>query len=87
MKPALLPDPWQDNLSIGVVCRLLSDNEVLIDDGLSLKRVPNYSGVEVASGHTVEYSLRGGILAHVADMPVRARDHSKTTGPKYRKTR
>lgn len=68
-------DIWPSAKAIAVVRRILSDGEVLIDDGLQLRLIQNDRNVPVALHNTVEFNEAESIVRVLAQTPVRSRDY------------
>jgi transitional endoplasmic reticulum ATPase len=66
---------WLVANGIATVRSLLGEDDVLIDDGLSIKSIQNHRRVPVAVHNTIEYNEIDGIVRVVAERPIRSRDY------------
>ena len=67
-------DAWLATDSIATVRRVLDDGDVLVDDGLNLKRVENSDAIDISINNTVEYNDIDGITGVISSKPIRSRD-------------
>jgi transitional endoplasmic reticulum ATPase len=73
-------DAWLTPNNIATVRRLVPGEDVLIDDGLTIRPISNCRNVEIAVHNTVEYNEFDGIIRVVANEPIRSREYGVDRG-------
>lgn len=68
-------EAWLVNNFIAVVRQVLDEGDVLIDDGLSLKRIKNDDQVSISRNNTIEYNDLDGIVGVLSEKPIRSREY------------
>lgn len=72
------PELWLNAKAISIVRHVRDDGEVFVDDGLSVRGVPNPDGLPVKVLNTIEYDERG-ITRIIAPHPLPARGRDAET--------
>ncbi|MBL4761012.1 MAG: 26S protease regulatory subunit [Mariprofundaceae bacterium] len=68
-------DMWMTSNSIAIVRRIINEQVLIVDDGLSLKQIRNRQKIDVSVNNTIEYNDFDGIVSVLAEKPIRSRDH------------
>lgn len=76
-------DIWPSAKSIGIVRRVLSDGELLIEDALGIRLIQNHRDIDLPINSTVEYN-ESGIIRVLSYKPIRARDLGEDKDEAYK---
>lgn len=68
-------DVWQFANTIATVRHLLSNQEVLVEDGLGLKRVSNHDDIDLSVNNTIEYNDVDGVVSVLSERPIRSGEY------------
>lgn len=80
-KWTILPSElWKASKSIGVVRHILTDSEIVVEDGIGLQTISNPNAVKVKLHNTIEFDKDIGVLRVIYETPIRSRDFGLEIG-------